>query len=196
MRALVRLFKKRWLISLLGLLLLALLIWYAGPEFSFANWYPWASEGSRVFTILLIFGGWGLYRLVQFMRARAVSANVMAAILGRMAEAKDRQTPPSAGQEEVAVLERRIKEAVAVLKKKPIPVPAALVHSDRSPWLGEDHRAHHIEPAVSRHRRQGARARATRGPRHSRLRLVLHRPGGIVGYRRSLPDPGQPGRSG
>jgi type VI secretion system protein ImpL len=117
MRALVRLFKKRWFISLLGLLLLAVLIWYAGPELSFADWHPWASEDSRLFTILLIFGGWGLYRLVKFMRARAVSANVMAAILGRMAEAKDRQTPPSAGQEEVAVLERRIQEAVAVLKK-------------------------------------------------------------------------------
>ena len=117
MRALVRLFKKRWFISLLGLLLLAVLIWYAGPQFSFAGWEPWASEDSRALTILVVFGGWGLYRLVQFMRARAVSDKVMAAILGRVAEVKERAMPSSAGQEEVAVLERRIQEAVAVLKK-------------------------------------------------------------------------------
>jgi type VI secretion system protein ImpL len=116
MRALIRLFKKRWFISLLGLLLIAVLIWYAGPQFSFAGWAPWASEHSRVVTILMIFGAWGLYRLLRYLQARAISTKVIAAMLGRSSESSASRTPQPA-DEEVAVLEQHIQEAVAVLKK-------------------------------------------------------------------------------
>lgn len=116
MRALIRLFKKRWFISLLGFVLIAVLIWYAGPQFSFGQWAPWASEDSRVLTILVIFAGWGLYRLWHYLRARAMSTRVMAAILGRESEPTPSPSPQPADQE-VAKLEQHIQEAVEVLKK-------------------------------------------------------------------------------
>lgn len=116
MRALFRVFKSRWFVSLLGLALVALLIWFAGPQFAFGGWEPWASEDSRFFTIVAIFGGWGVYRLSQYLRAKATSTKVVEAILGRTAGKQPAATPQPADQE-VAVLERRIQEAVAVLKK-------------------------------------------------------------------------------
>ena len=116
MKALIRLFKRRWFISLLGLLLVAVLIRYARPYFAFAGWQPWASDESQFLTILAVFAGWGLYHLVRFLRVRAVSTKVLSAILGRSSEAAAEGAPQPAEQE-VAVLEQRIKDAVSVLKK-------------------------------------------------------------------------------
>ena len=36
--------RSRWFISLLGLVLIGLLIWYVGPQFAFAGWEPWESR--------------------------------------------------------------------------------------------------------------------------------------------------------
>ena len=110
--------------ALLGLILIACLIWYAGPQFSFGGWEPWASEDSRALSIFLVFAGWGMYRLFRFLRARAVSTRVIAAILGRSSEPAAAGVPQPA-EEEVAVLEQRLQEAVAVLKK-----------GKESRWLG------------------------------------------------------------
>ena len=49
-------FKKRWFLSALGLLLIALFIWWAGPYFSFADWQPLATVTARLLTIALVVG--------------------------------------------------------------------------------------------------------------------------------------------
>jgi len=115
MRALTRIVRSGWFISLIGLLLIALLVWYAGPLFAFADWQPWASEDARFLTILGIVVLWILYRLLGYLRAKAVSSRMIEAILGRHEAAKASEAPQPADQE-VALLEQHLKQAVDVLK--------------------------------------------------------------------------------
>jgi len=48
------LLKKRWFLILLGLVLLALFIWYAGPYFAFADFRPLESPTARLIAIALV----------------------------------------------------------------------------------------------------------------------------------------------
>jgi type VI secretion system protein ImpL len=105
--------RSRWFISLLGLVLIGLLIWYVGPQFAFAGWEPWESRDARFLTILAVAAVWGLIRLVRFLKARAVSTKVIEAILGRVPEARSEGHP---ADQEVALLEQRLQEAVGTLK--------------------------------------------------------------------------------
>ncbi len=50
------LFKRRWFLSALGLLLLAAFIWWAGPYFAFADFRPLATVTARLVAIGLIVG--------------------------------------------------------------------------------------------------------------------------------------------
>ena len=51
-------FKPRVLLVLLGFVLLALFVWYAGPYFSFAEYTPLESARARLLTIAVIVGLW------------------------------------------------------------------------------------------------------------------------------------------
>jgi len=42
----LKVFKKRLVLEILGILLLSLLIWYAGPYLAFADHRPLATEGA------------------------------------------------------------------------------------------------------------------------------------------------------
>jgi type VI protein secretion system component VasK len=48
------LFKKRWFLIAIGVLLLVAFIWWAGPFFAFADYHPLASVTARVVTIVLL----------------------------------------------------------------------------------------------------------------------------------------------
>src|SRR5690606_3978855 len=54
-------FARSWLLSLLGVLLLSLLIWYEGPLLSFDGREPLASESWRWRLIVMLVALWGGY---------------------------------------------------------------------------------------------------------------------------------------
>lgn len=111
----MRVLRSGWFIGLLGLALIALLVWYAGPLFAFAGWQPWASEDSRFLTILAVIGLWLGYRVLAYLRAKAISSQVIEAILGRHEAARAADVPQPADHE-IATLEQNLKQAVGVLK--------------------------------------------------------------------------------
>ena len=63
--------------ALLGLGILAMMIWYYGPLIRFGDTAPLGSVLSRVITIVVIFAIWGLFRLIKALRekkkAKAIS---------------------------------------------------------------------------------------------------------------------------
>ena len=63
MRKLFSWFARAWVISLIGVLFVALLIWFAGPFVAFAGWAPLETELARLVTIGAIFLLWVLRRL-------------------------------------------------------------------------------------------------------------------------------------
>ena len=107
-------FKRRIVVVILGLLLIALLVWFVGPYFSFGFGgtivQPLASETSRVVTIVMIVAGWGLWRLLARVRAGRTSDKLMAAVARPSADVP-RPSPES------VQLRERFEEAVHALKQ-------------------------------------------------------------------------------
>jgi type VI secretion system protein ImpL len=103
--------KRRTFLTLLGFLLLAVFIWYAGPYFSFADYSPLEPVMARVVLFLLIVGLWVASKLLRRLRAYRASDRLVAAVV--------RQASPEEGRPsaEAVQLRERFEDAVATLKK-------------------------------------------------------------------------------
>src|SRR5687768_1749833 len=111
MLALLRRF-ARLLLLIAGLVLVALLIWFVGPLFEFAEYRPLDSPTVRLYVIAAVIGGWLLVRLVKRLRAFHASDNLVAAVLK---QAVPEKAQPSA---EAVKLRERFEEAVLTIKQK------------------------------------------------------------------------------
>ncbi len=52
-------------VSIVGLILIAVMIWFFGPYFGFGSIRPLESILARVIFIVLIFLGWGIYKFIK-----------------------------------------------------------------------------------------------------------------------------------
>ncbi len=107
----MKFFKKRAVLIFLGLLLLSLFIWFAGPYFAFADYKPLEPVLARLLAILLLFVIWGLVALVKWLNARLAGAKLAQAVVENAAPAAS-----ATGRESVQLRER-FEEAVETLKK-------------------------------------------------------------------------------
>lgn len=105
---------SRTVVSFLGIVLLALLIWFVAPLIAIAGWEPFAGEDTRIVTISLIFISWIASRLWTFFRNRQKDSQISEALLS----AKDAPLSPemAASKEEHEVLRERFRDALKVLK--------------------------------------------------------------------------------
>ena len=102
------------LFALMGLGVLAYMIWYWGPLIRFGTVAPFSSVASRVVTIVVIFAIWGLFRLFKAWREKKKNteiSNDLAASAGSV-DPSDEQS-----SEELATLKDRFDEALKELKK-------------------------------------------------------------------------------
>ncbi len=104
---------NRWVISILGLILLGLLIWFVGPLIAFAGWEPLASAEARLAIIVTIVLIWAVKAIWTAIRARQTNAKVIESLASGPEEGADGQ----ASEEELAVLRERFRESLAVLKR-------------------------------------------------------------------------------
>ena len=102
--------KRRAFVLLIGLLLIAIFIWYAGPYFAFANYRPLETEFARLVAIGLVVAGWLVLGVIRWLRANHASEKLVGAVLSQTHQEKER---PSA---EAVKLRERFEEAVATLK--------------------------------------------------------------------------------
>jgi type VI secretion system protein ImpL len=103
-------FKKRWVLSALGLLLLAAFIWWAGPYFAFADYQPLATVTARLVAIAILVGLWAGSFLWKQFRARQKSGQLAAAVVAQ--DAGRRQEGADA-----RALRERFEEAVGTLNQ-------------------------------------------------------------------------------
>src|SRR5262252_5640776 len=108
-------FLKRSFIVLLGLALIVLFIWFAGPYFAFADVHPLDSEMSRLIAIGVVVGIWLLFRLWKRLKAFRASDRFMAAVAAQPQPQAEKARTPA----EVAKLRERFDEAVTALKQQP-----------------------------------------------------------------------------
>src|SRR5215472_4092039 len=63
------LLKSRALLTALGLVLLAIVLWFAGPYFAFADHRPLESVVARLIAIIVLMGVYAVYLLLKQMRS-------------------------------------------------------------------------------------------------------------------------------
>ena len=114
MRKIVDFFKKRWVISLIGLIALSILIWFVGPLVAIAGKVPLADAVVRLVVILIVVLIWGLNNLRVQMQANRANDQIAEG----MAQSTQSATK-NKGQsdQDVAQLKERFDEAMSVLKK-------------------------------------------------------------------------------
>lgn len=113
MKAIVALLRSRWVLGTLAVLLLALLIWFAGPFFAFADARPFESTTGRLVGILVLIVVWALVLLLQQLREARADKALGDAAVGAAGVAGE-AAPRSA---EEATLRQRFDEAVATLRR-------------------------------------------------------------------------------
>ena len=82
----------RILFEILGILLLALLVWFAGPYFAFADFHPLAPVSTRLTVTVLIVVVWGALKTLKFVKAHRASAQLASEM------AKQRDPAPSSDE--------------------------------------------------------------------------------------------------
>jgi type VI secretion system protein ImpL len=106
---------RRAFVLLIGLLLIAIFVWFAGPYFAFASYHPLETALSRVVLIALIVACWAASRLLERLRAVRATDRLVGAVLSQSARETDR---PSA---EATKLRERFEEAIAGITRQQRP---------------------------------------------------------------------------
>ncbi len=103
------LLKNRWFLALLGLLLLALILWFGGPYVSIAEFKPLDGVVGRLIAILLLVGIYVLVIVMGQLRSKKASQKLAAGVA--------KQEVGSAAGGEAQQLRKRFEEATEALKK-------------------------------------------------------------------------------
>ena len=104
-------FKSRAFVLLIGFLLIAIFIWYAGPYFAFGSYYPLESEFSRLIAIALVVAWWMMSVIIRRLRSSRASEKLVGAVIAATQKEKERPSP------EATKLRERFEEAVGALTK-------------------------------------------------------------------------------
>ena len=107
MRTVLAMFRQRWVTGLVGVILLALLIWFIGPYVAVGPFVPLATPLARGGAIAAVVVVWAALALLRWQRARRASQRLGAAIV-----ASDQ---PGNGRD--AELARRFEEAITFLRR-------------------------------------------------------------------------------
>lgn len=115
MSKIFKLLFNRWVLAIIGLLAIGLLIWFLGPLIAIAEFRPLEPELSRIVLIgliVLIYAGRLVWRLIKSHQS---NARLMQGLTKQAAAAAPAGQDASA--QEVATLQQRFEEAVAILKQ-------------------------------------------------------------------------------
>jgi len=107
--------KSRAFLALIGLLLLAVLLWFAGPYFAFADHKPLETPVSRLVAMVVLLVVWVVVLQVKQMRSSRASNQIAEEVV-----AAQGANPPASKQDsgaDAAQLRKRFEDAIAALKK-------------------------------------------------------------------------------
>ncbi|HEX8592998.1 MAG TPA: type VI secretion system membrane subunit TssM [Pseudomonas sp.] len=104
-------FLKPWVLSLLGVALLSLVLWFEGPLLSFNGHEPFATASVRCKSIAVLFLLWAGWFIWKYCAARWANRKLMKTLAG------DEQPGVRESGQEIALLGQRMQEALAILRK-------------------------------------------------------------------------------
>ncbi len=104
-------FANRWVLAVIGLLVVSLLIWFVGDAIAFYDHRPLGSAGARIGLIVLILVVFAVWEGIKQYRAWRANKQLLSAI-GEGASSNS-----ALSQREVAELKKRFDEAMGTLRK-------------------------------------------------------------------------------
>jgi type VI secretion system protein ImpL len=116
------------LLAILGLLAASLIVWFVGPLIAIDRYRPLESETVRWILIGVMVFVWVAKKIWGFVKGRLRNARLMD---GLAKSAPPPPQAPTAGQAEVAALDQRFQDAIAVLKQ------VRLAAAGKRPDLGD-----------------------------------------------------------
>lgn len=110
MKSIVPILTARWLITLVGALVLSLLVWFVGPLIAIGDARPLEPELIRLAVAIVLLIAWGAVNILALSRARTTEAALVEGVTGA-------GTTDDGTAEEVATLKQRLEDALAVLRR-------------------------------------------------------------------------------
>ncbi|HEY5602218.1 MAG TPA: type VI secretion system membrane subunit TssM [Gammaproteobacteria bacterium] len=117
MKRIIGFFKDKRVISFIGLIALAFIIWFGGKHVHFgaSGYAPLAPEVSRLIAIIILLLLWGLNNLRAQVQRNKQNKELIEGIEESQKQSADLQ--PNQSQEELTVLRERFTQAMQALKK-------------------------------------------------------------------------------
>lgn len=131
MRKFIGIFKQAWLISLLGLLAIAALIYFLGPFLDFMGIKPMESPINRYIAIAVLFLLWVLWQVWKAWQANMKNQQM----LNHLVDSTTPKLSPEelASQEEITQLSERLQDALQSLEKSRL-ATGGDTHLYQLPW--------------------------------------------------------------
>ncbi len=117
---------NRWTLSILGLVIFTVLVLFVGPLLRIGEWQPFASPGSRIFTIVCALLVWAVFYIGPLLAARKTNKQVVE----ELAEDSGFQTG-----EEFETLSEGFQDALQVLKTARLGRPWSKRYLYQLPWF-------------------------------------------------------------
>jgi len=111
-----KLLLNRWFLGTVGIVLLALILWFLGPYFAFGETRPFATVLGRVIAVLVLLGIWIAILQWQYLRAIRGSRKLANDVAGQ-ADAPVIERAQAAQPADAAQLKQRFEDAVGKLRK-------------------------------------------------------------------------------
>jgi type VI secretion system protein ImpL len=109
--------KSRTVLIFIGVVLLSVLLWFAGPYFAFAEYKPLESAVARLVAILVLVIIWAVVSQIRQMRSARASSKLAEGMVAQEAEKAPAGAAGGDGAADAAQLRKRFEEAIAALKK-------------------------------------------------------------------------------
>src|SRR5262249_42899138 len=134
LKRIVSVLTARWLVTLIGAIILALLVWFIGPLIAIADMRPLESDLVRFIVILVILVIWGVANIISLLRAKKANDQLVQGIAQTgAADAKSAELE-AAKKEEIGVLKQRIDDALALLKRAKLGKGSSRPTLYQPPW--------------------------------------------------------------
>ena len=102
-------------VSIIGVLLLAVVIFFFGPYLGYGGFRPLVSMPARLIAIVVLFVGFGVWKFISWRKAAKADEQLADDLVGSADSGADNVASQSA--DEVAVLKKRFEEAIQTLRE-------------------------------------------------------------------------------
>ncbi len=115
MKKVIQFITQGWFLALIGIILLAAVVWFIGPVIAIADYKPLESDVVRLGVIFVVLVLWGLNNLRSSHSARK-SSEALEEAVDEPVQNRNGETPSAESSHEEQVLGGRLKEAIGLMQ--------------------------------------------------------------------------------